>query len=200
MALPSSVENLKKIIAKLPTMSSRGAERFLEWWWNQNNGGREEFLKEWEGFTKLNPCKLCFYFAEGDLCQFCNDKKRDRSKICVIASPFTVPLIEKEVGYKGLYFVLGGEIVSSYKLKEIELVKKRVELLKDWIEKEKTKEVIIATDFTTAGSATAMYLKEELEKLGVQISRLAQGFHQGDALSYSDPLTLKRAFSKRDKL
>jgi len=199
MPLPSSVENLKKIIAKMPAFSERGAERFIEWWWNRSSDDKNDFHKEWESFLKFKSCKQCLYFSENDLCEFCSNKKRDRSKVCIVSSPFTVPLIEKETEYKGLYFILGGEVINGNRVREVELVKKKIKTLLNWIKKGEIKEVIIATDFTSAGEATALFIKESLKGCPVVASRLAQGFHQGDSLSYSDPVTLKKAFSRRER-
>jgi recombination protein RecR len=111
-ALPKSVSELTKMIAKMPGFSERGAERFLEWWW-QRQVEKKDFEANWSDFIKLKPCQRCFNFSYSDLCDFCQDDKRDKSRICVVISPFTTTTIEEEAGYNGQYFVLGGELVNG---------------------------------------------------------------------------------------
>ena len=194
--LPKPIIELRKLISKMPGFSERGAERFLEWWWehNEENG---YFYKNWADFIKFKPCRKCFLFASEETCDFCLDEERDSSRICVVSSAFTAYLVEKEASFNGLYFVLGGEIVGSRNYKLLESIKKRLYLLKNRVINEKIPEVIIATDFTSRGETTALFIKDYLKGTPVKISRLAQGFHPGDSLGYGDPVTLKKAFENR---
>lgn len=194
------INELKKILARTPAFSERGAERFLEWWWRRKKEEKIFFKNNWEEFFNLTYCKNCFYFSRNDLCVFCSNPKRKKDVICVVVSPFAVDLIEREVDYNGLYFVLEKEAGETRNLDSINGLKRRVAFLKEKITREKINEIIIATDFTSRGEATALFIKENLNYPSLKISRLARGFHLGDAISYSDPVTLKKAFEKRENM
>lgn len=185
------------MVSRMPGFSERGAERFLEWWW-ENDRDKEEFYKNWGEFIKYQPCQKCFFFSSEGICDFCNNDERTRDQICVVSSPFAAALVEDKTEYRGLYFVLGGDVLGVRNIKAVEGVKKRVAFLKNRVRGEKISEVIIATDFTSKGEATSLYIKGFLEETAVKISRLAQGFHPGDSLGYSDPVTLKKAFENRE--
>lgn len=197
--LPKPIIELRKLISRMPGFSERGAERFLEWWWN-HDGYSKELLDDWGEFTNYKPCKKCFFFAADEFCEICKDSNRSLNKICVVSSPFSVGTIAKDTEYEGLYFALGVDVVGVRNIKQIEEVKKKIAYLKERVVKEGIEEVIIATDFTSKGEATALYIKDVLKDVPVKISRLASGFHPGDALGYSDPITLKRAFENRTSL
>lgn len=182
----------------MPGFSERGAERFLDWWWKHSRE-KEELLKEWEEFVKYKPCQKCFFFASDSMCDYCKDSEREANRICVVNSDFAAAHFDKETGYKGLYFILGGDVVGTRNIKSVESVKKRILFLKERVAKEKILEIIISTDFTSSGEATALYIKDFLKDTAVVTTRLAQGFHTGDSLGYSDPITLRKAFENRGK-
>jgi len=195
MSLPDSIKTLRKLISEMPSMSDKGAERFLEFFWQSEK--KESLVKAWNDFFAFKSCKKCFFFAKLELCDLCSDQKRERNKLCVISSPFLVSLIEEKTSYKGLYFVLGGDITGSKDFKRLELVKEKARFLLDRIEKEQINEVILANDFTSQGEATAMFIRESLSGKEVKVTRLARGFGSGDMLSYSDPTTIREAFENR---
>ncbi|MBM3256537.1 MAG: recombination protein RecR [Candidatus Moranbacteria bacterium] len=198
MDLPQTLVELRKLLASMPGISLRGAERFLDFWWREDLESRKKIGLFWNDFTKVARCESCFYFVErGRLCQFCQNENRDKKKICVVSSAFTVPLVERQTSYRGIYYVLDGEIIGRDGSKQLLTVKKRRDYLKNRIIKEKLEEVIIATDYTSSGEATALFIKEEIKELPVKVTRLARGFQSGDILSYSDPVTIKKAFESR---
>jgi recombination protein RecR len=194
--LPRPLIELSRLISKMPGISSRGAERFLDWWWRRKIE-RDEFLKYWQEFSAYRPCIKCFYFAHEEICDFCADDSRVKDQICVVGSSFTAAIVDKEAEYRGRYFVLDGDAVGARAGKEIEAVKERIAFLKGRIGEEKITEVILATDFTTRGEATSLYLQNELKELPVKVTRLGRGLHSGDSLGYSDAVTLKSAFLNR---
>jgi len=194
--LPKPLSELRRLISKMPGFSERGAERFLDWWWRRGDE-KTEFQKYWQEFSHYRPCAKCFFFAQGELCEFCSDETRQKDQICVVGSSFTAAIIDKGAEYHGRYFVLDGEAVGSRGGKVIEGVKKRIEFLKKRIGEEKITEVILATDFTSRGEATSLYIEGELKDLPVKVTRLGRGLHSGDSLGYSDSVTLKAAFSNR---
>ncbi len=195
MSLPESIKNLRELISGMPSMSDKGAERFLEYWWNNRN--KDGFGKAWSEFLELKPCKKCFFFAKLELCEFCTNEKRDKTKICVLSSPFATDLFEKQSTYDGLYFVLGGEVTGSKNFNRLELVKERVKLLGERVKREDIKEIILANDFTSQGEATALFIKENISGKDLRITRLSRGFGSGDMLAYSDPMTIKEAMENR---
>ncbi len=196
MPLPKPLVDLRFLISKMPGFSEKGAERFLDFWWRQDEKNRNDFSEAWNKFRTLNFCKQCFFFAEDQLCSFCQDNSRDQKKICVVSSPFIIPLIEK-TNYSGLYFVLDGEITGKNGGKQILTIRKRRDYLKNRIISEKIQELVLATDFTSSGEATAFFIQEIAKAAPIKISRLARGFQSGDLLSYSDPITIKSAMENR---
>ncbi len=199
-SLPESVIEIIKILAKTPAFSEKGAERFLEGWWKKSPVEKKIFLDQWTDFSQIGFCQKCFYFAKDNLCQFCQDGERDKQVLCLATSPFTVDLIEKNTGFGGNYFVLGGEVAGRQNVKNIKDLNTRLEHLKIIIGKDAVLELILATDFTSSGEATASFVKERVSQSypDLKISRLGRGFHAGDMIGYSDPVTLKKALERRE--
>jgi recombination protein RecR len=139
-------------------------------------------------------CSLCQNISTDEVCELCSDGKRDHSVICVVEDSRAVTAIERSGGYTGLYHVLHGAIspmhgVGPDKLKIKELLSR----LSDG----SVKEVIIATNPTVEGEATAMYLSKLISPLGILISRIANGVPVGGDLEYADDITLRRAMDGR---
>lgn len=144
--------------------------------------------------TDVQLCSLCQNISTDDVCHLCSDAKRDHSVICAVEDSRAVTAIERSGGYDGLYHVLHGAIspmhgVGPDKLKIKELLAR----LSDGT----VKEVIIATNPTTEGEATAMYLSRLISPLGIRISRIANGVPIGGDLEYADDITLRRAMDGR---
>jgi recombination protein RecR len=141
-------------------------------------------------------CEECFNLAEGPRCPICLDQRRDRSVICVVEEPADVVPVERTNEYRGLYHVLGGALspidgVDPEDLKIAELVER--------VRAGEVREVVIATNPTTSGEATAFYIAEAVRELGgdVAVTRLASGLPVGADLEYADEITLGRALSGR---
>lgn len=144
--------------------------------------------------TDVRLCSVCQNISTDDVCGLCSDVKRDHSVICVVEDSRAVTAIERSGGYGGLYHVLHGAIspmhgVGPDKLKIKELLAR----LSDG----SVKEVIIATNPTVEGEATAMYLSRLISPLGILISRIANGVPVGGDLEYADDITLRRAMDGR---
>ncbi|MDD5464591.1 MAG: recombination mediator RecR, partial [Candidatus Moranbacteria bacterium] len=143
----------------------------------------------------MKICKRCFNIAESELCEYCKDERRDQHSICVVEEPLDIISLERTKAYTGLYHVLGGVIQvgdSGAELKIPELISR--------IENEKITEVILATNPTTEGDATALYLKRKIQPLGIKITRLGRGLSTGADLEYADELTLSEALTNRKVL
>jgi recombination protein RecR len=144
-------------------------------------------------------CEVCFNLAEGPRCHICLDERRDRSVICVVEEPADVVPIERTNEYRGLYHVLGGALspvdgVDPEHLKIVQLVER--------VSEGNVQEVVIATNPTTSGEATAFYIAEAIRELGrdVAVTRLASGLPVGADLEYADEVTLGKALSGRRAL
>ena len=194
---PPHLIQVIEVLKRLPGVGTKSAERFafqlLTW--------KAEHLQEMASIleaipTKLKDCTNCGCIAGEDNCRFCDPVRTSTGMICIIASPRDAFAIEETREYKGLYHVLGGllspmEGIGPEKLHFNALVRR--------IKTEQIKEVVIALDSTLEGDATSLYLKRELEPLGVHISRLAFGLPMGSSLDYVDGGTLARALSARSK-
>jgi recombination protein RecR len=146
-------------------------------------------------------CGRCFNLTEEELCDICRDPRRDSTAICVVEEPGDILSIERTHEYRGLYHVLGGALspldgVGPQKLHLAELT--------DRVRVEETREVIVATNPTMAGEATALYIAEELRPLvaagTLRITRPAAGLPMGGDLEYADEVTLGRALAGRRDL
>ena len=144
---------------------------------------------------KIGFCQRCFNLAEGELCEICTDPRRDQSVICVVEQPADIVPIERTHEYRGLYHVLGGALspidgIEPSDLHIAELVRRCDETVD---------EVILATNPTMTGEATALYITDLLPT-HVRVSRLASGLPVGGDLEYADELTLGRALSGRHEM
>ena len=147
-----------------------------------------------EAKEKIHLCPICQNITDREICPICADLNRDRSTVCVVSDPKVVISMEKVREYKGVYHVLHGVIspmngITPDKLKIKELLAR--------IGDGEIDEVIVATNPTVEGEATAMYLSRLLKPLGVKVTRLAYGVPMGSDLEYADEITLFRAIEGR---
>jgi recombination protein RecR len=146
---------------------------------------------------KLAFCRQCRNIAEGDLCEFCVDPKRDRTKILVVEEPSTLYAIERTRGFGGLYHVLLGSLSPLDGIGPSDIrVQELVERLKDG----SVQEVILATSPTIEGEATAIYLTKLIKPSGVRVSRIAYGIPVGVDIEYADEVTLIKSIEGRRDL
>lgn len=196
---PKNFQKLIKHFADLPSIGPKQAERLVLYLFKQSREQTEDFAQDLHNFaTEVRFCKRCFHLAEEDsLCSICRDSKRNQAKICVTEDPLDVISIEKTNSYTGLYHVLGGNlsVMSPEEIKRLKID----ELLKR-VKKEKTKEVIVATNPTTDGDTTALYLARILKPLGVKIFRLGRGMPTGGDIEYADGITLSSALEGKKEM
>lgn len=147
-----------------------------------------------EAVEKIDHCSRCRNFTELDVCEICSDPKRDVSIICVVETPADVLAIEQSGSYRGIYFVLMGHLspIDGIGPAEIGLEKFYQRVLDEGIQ-----EVILATNPTVEGEATAYYLIDMLQPEGVSVSRIAHGVPLGGELEFVDGSTLAHALSGR---
>ena len=191
---PKIFQKLIDNFSSIPSVGPKMAERLVLFLFKQNREKLIEFSKNLQELKNLKHCKRCFNISENDHCSICENKQRESSVICVVEDPLDIISIEKTNIYKGMYFVLGGTIDSNKKnLKITQLLKK--------ISTEKPKEIIIATNPTSEGDLTALYLKRKLQDFrNLKITRLGRGMSTGGDIEYADELTLSSAIANRKKI
>ena len=146
---------------------------------------------------QVTTCTRCFNVAAGDLCAICRDTRRDDSLVCVVERPQDIVVVERTQEFRGRYHVLGGSLSPINGIGPGQL---RFEELKSRLEPEGVTELIVATNPTIEGDATAMYIAREFKPLGTRVTRLASGLPVGGDLDYADELTLGRALTGRSEL
>ena len=145
----------------------------------------------------LTFCSQCRNIAEGELCEFCRDPKRDRTKILVVEEPSTLYAVERTGGYRGLYHVLLGALSPLDGIGPADI---RAQDLADRLKDSGVEEVILATNPTIEGEATAIYLTRLLKPYGVRVSRIAYGIPVGVDIEYADEVTLIKSLEGRRDL
>ena len=150
-----------------------------------------------EAHKKIHSCKICQNLTDGEICSVCASGTRDRETICVVEDPRDVMAFERTGDYNGLYHVLHGVISPMDGVGPDGI---RIKELLARLNNDEVKEVIMATNPTVEGEATAMYISKLLNPLGIKISRLAYGIPVGGDLQYADEVTLSRALKGRNQI
>ncbi|MBU6389461.1 recombination mediator RecR [Patescibacteria group bacterium] len=206
--LPSSVQTLIDAFNRLPGIGSKMASRLTFHLLRQSDYDVNRFISALDGIRHgLRDCSRCGNIAEAELCAICQDSSRDNRQICVVEGPLDVIALEKTGAYQGVYHVLGGALspidgIGPDQLR-IRLLQARLdELLEE--DGEKSVELILATNPSLEGEATATYLQQLFDPLAaagkVTVSRIARGLPMGSDLEYADPTTLLRALEGRKSL
>ncbi|HEU4319474.1 MAG TPA: recombination mediator RecR [Acidimicrobiia bacterium] len=146
---------------------------------------------------QVSTCERCFNVAAGELCAICRDTRRDDSLVCIVERPQDIVVVERTQEFRGRYHVLGGSLSPINGIGPGQL---RFEELRKRLEPEGIEELIVATNPTVEGDATAMYIAREFKPLGLRVTRLASGLPVGGDLDYADELTLGRALTGRSEL
>jgi recombination protein RecR len=194
---PGPINRLVAELAKLPGIGQRTAQRLAFHVLREDDTealALADAIKEVK--EKVGLCELCFNLAEGRRCQICEDPRRDRSLICVVEQPADVIPIERTHEYRGLYHVLGGALSPIDGIDPDDL---RISELVARVAEGEATEVVLATNPTTTGEATAHHLAELLRGQ-VTVTRLASGLPVGADLEHADEVTLGRALSGRRAL
>lgn len=182
--------------AKLPGIGIKTAQRLAYYVLNLPEEEVTEFAQGILTARRgVQLCRCCQNFTDREICSICADDERDKSVICVVESPKDVSAFERSGGYYGVYHVLHGLLspmdgVSAEDLKIKELMSR----LSD------ATEVIMATNPTVEGEATAMYLSRLIKPMGIKVTRLAYGLPAGSALEFADDVTLAKALENRNEL
>jgi len=198
MAAETSISRLKEALRRLPGVGPRTAQRIAFHMLERDRDGAKLLAQALiDATSNVNNCERCNNFSEATLWSICSSGKRDGHQLCVVETPADLDTIEQAGAYGGLYLVLMGHISPLDGIGPDQLA---VNLLLTNIDVFPVKEVILATNLTIEGEATADYLSGLLESRGVTISRLARGVPVGGELEYMDANTLNQAFLERRTL
>ena len=197
-ATPQAVSRLVDALARLPGIGPKTASRLA---YHLLRAGREEATTLADALASLHEntvfCSRCCNISETDPCSLCADLTRDQETICVVEEPLDVLAIENTGRYKGLYHVLHGHISPMERIGPDELhLRELVNRLRD----HPALEVIVATNPTLEGDATAMYVERLVKPLGITVTRLALGLPRGGDLEYADRMTLAEALAGRKRM
>ena len=195
--MPRALEDLIEAFSSLPGIGRKSAARLAFFLLKRPvEDSRDIAQRIVNARESLKPCKICGNLADSDKCYICGDNSRDGSLICVVEEPSDVTAIESTGEYHGSYHVLGGALSPLDGIGPDDLnissLKKRIG--------DKPIEIILATNPTTEGEATASYLLSILSGKNVKITRIARGLPAGGSLEYADKNTLARALENRTKL
>ncbi len=195
--IPPSVQRLIDELSRLPGVGPRTAER-LTFYLIRSEGDDPKRLGEALLGLKesLSHCQICFNLTEGEVCAVCASGDRDTEIIAVVEEPLDVVALEKTGLFKGRYHVLGGVISPIDGIGPDQL---QVQSLIKRIDRDQIKEIILATNPSTEGEATAMFVRRALGDRPLTVTRLARGLPVGGDLEYADQITLGRALQGRQQ-
>jgi recombination protein RecR len=204
-AYPAPLARLIQELSKLPGIGEKTAARLA---FHLLKGKREDAMSLADSIGKLRQaiglCRQCFGFSEvnpqsddGTLCTVCRNPERAKDTICVVEEPGDLIAVEKSQEFKGLYHVLNGTISPLDGVGPDAL---RIRELLDRIQQGSVREVIVATNPTMDGEATALYLSKVIKPLGIAVTRIARGLPMGGDLEYIDAVTLGKALEGRREI
>lgn len=190
-----AIEALKQALRRLPGVGPKSAQRMaLHLLERDREGGRQIAESLSNALERVIHCQRCNNFSEHEVCPLCSSPRRDRSQLCVVESPADFMSLEQAGVYNGLYFVLMGRLSPLDGIGPEELGVHRLEALLD---EGSIKEVILATNLTVEGEATAHFIGELVRARKIRATRIAYGVPVGGELEYVDQGTLARAFTGR---
>ena len=195
MKVASALDELIDALRCLPSVGPRSAQRMAYHLLQHDQEGAQRLAAALgRALSRIRRCSRCNTFTEEELCGLCASSKRDARLLCVVEMPADLAVMEQTLAYKGLYFVLMGRLspIDGVGPKDVGL-DRLVARACDGV----VKEVILATNFTNEGEATAHYIGEMLRSRGLEITRIARGIPVGGELEYVDAGTLAQAYYER---
>lgn len=195
-ALPLVI--LAEQFAKLPGIGMKSAQRLAYYVMTMSDEEAKAFSEAiMNAHRKVTYCKVCANFTENELCPICSDDFRDHGTVCVVEAPKDIEAFERTNEYKGVYHVLHG-LLSPMDGVTPEML--RIKELLARVNEGGVREVIMATNPTVEGEATAVYISKLLKPLGVRVTRLAFGLPVGAMVEYADKTTLFKALENRNEM
>lgn len=195
MKTPSSLEDLIESLRCLPGVGPRSAQRMAYHLLQRDQGGASRLaLSLQRALGRIRHCARCNNFSEEEVCELCSSPRRDPSLLCVVESPADLVMMEQTLAFTGHYFVLMGRLspLDGVGPREIHLDRLAARATDGLV-----KEVVLATNFTNEGEATAHYVGEMLQARGLKVSRIARGVPVGGELEHVDSGTLAQAVLDR---
>ena len=195
MRTPPPIERLVEALRRLPGIGEKSATRLAF----HLLGKPEPQVRELaEAMLRLKQeivlCEVCFDLTESSPCTLCSDERRERKILCIVEEPADRASVERTGRFRGLYFVLGGALSPIDGVGPADL---RIELLVERVRADALEEVILATNPTAEGDATAHFIADRLTGSGVRLTRIAYGMPMGGDLEYADHITVGRALDNR---
>ena len=191
----SAIDALVTELSRLPTIGRKSAVRLTYHLLKQPAEQSRRLAEALVALTeRVRPCAECFNLTEGERCVICADPRRDATLLCVIEEASDLPAIERTGEFRGRYHVLGVRLAPLDGIGPSDLT---VGALVRRLEGGAVREVIVATNATLEGEATALYVQEQVRASGVTVSRLARGLPMGGDLEYADGGTIAQAFAAR---
>lgn len=198
MAFSPLIDQLVDALRCLPGVGPKSAQRMafhlLE---RDREGGLKLSDKLDAAMSGVGRCNRCRTLTESELCEICANSRRDQQTICVVEGPTDVVALEQSASYRGLYFVLMGHLSPIDGIGPDEI---GISDLLAWVATENITEVILATNPTVEGEATAYFISSQLASMGVPVSRIAHGVPLGGELEYVDVGTLAHALDGRQRI
>ncbi|MFV0499931.1 MAG: recombination mediator RecR [Bacilli bacterium] len=196
---PKPIRELIESFKTLPNIGDKTAERLVMHLANRKSFELENFAQNIINVSAgIHECKVCHFITDEDICIICSDEKRDKEVICVVETIRDVVVLEKLKMFKGKYHVLNGAIspMNGVGIEDLNISS----LISRVRNTDEVKELIIATNPTIDGEATANYISKLLENTGIVVSRIAHGLPVGSDLEYADELTLFKALEGRKNI
>ena len=189
------IDQLVQALRCLPGVGPKSAQRMAFHLLERNREGGLQLAEILQtALLQVGHCRQCHTLSELDVCGICSDQRRDHSMLCIVESPADVLALEQAGSYRGIYFVLMGHLSPIDGIGPEEI---GINRLIERVREQQIKEVILATNPTVEGEATAYYITEQVKALGVLVSRIAHGVPLGGELEYVDSGTLAHALSGR---
>ena len=198
MTTPSSLESLIEALRCLPGIGPKSAQRMAYYLMQRDRPGAQRLADALQlALGALRHCERCNTFTEAEICDRCSSAKRDASLLCVVETPVDMNMMEQTHAYSGLYYVLMGRVspLDGIGPRELQLEHLLARACDGVVQ-----EVILATNFTNEGEATAHYVTEMLRRRNLRVSRIARGVPVGGELEYVDAGTLAQAVRERKSL
>jgi recombination protein RecR len=191
----SAIDDLVTEFARLPGIGRKTALRLTYHLLKQPADRSQRLARALVDLTeRVRPCGRCYNLAEGSLCPICADPRRDSAVICAVEEAADIAAIERAGEFRGTYHVLGGRLAPLDGVAAEDLT---VDALASRVQGGGVSEVIVATNPSVEGEATALYVQQQLRPLGVRVTRIARGLPMGGDLEYADGGTIAQALAAR---
>ena len=192
------IDDLIEALTKLPGIGRKTASRLAFYILRSNPSEAQRLARAiLDVKEKIRLCSICFNLTDEDPCRICQDERRTREILCVVEGPNDLIAIENTGAFNGRYHVLHGAISPLEGIGPDDI---KIKELMERIHRERVVEIILATNPTVEGGATALYLTDLIKPLGVKVTRIAYGIPMGGEIEYSDGMTLSKALEGRREI